>query len=114
MAIAEEIGDHFDSTHTSIVCAAKSVCVAIRQTRARRGSVPDRHRRRKAAGRAQSWPARSLALAKLYQSTIRPVDAHAVLAPALEGFSPTAEMPEIAEAQALLVAIEAGAHVRHE
>ena len=34
--------------------------------------------------------------------------------PALEGFSPTPEMPEIAEAQALLVAIEAGAHVRHE
>ena len=56
----------------------------------------------------------SLSLAKLYQSTGRLADAHAVLAPALEGFSPTPEMPEIAEAQALLVAIEAGAHVRHE
>ena len=56
----------------------------------------------------------ALSLAKLYQSTGRPADAHAVLAPALEGFSPTPEMPEIAEAQALLVAIEAGAHVRHE
>jgi len=44
----------------------------------------------------------SLSLAKLYQSTGRPNDAHAVLAPALEGFSPTPEMPEIAEAQALL------------
>jgi tetratricopeptide (TPR) repeat protein len=44
----------------------------------------------------------SLALAKLYQSTGRPADAHAVLAPALEGFSPTPEMPEIAAAQALL------------
>ena len=44
----------------------------------------------------------SLALAKLLQSTGRPADAHAVLAPALEGFSPTPEMPEIAEAQALL------------
>ena len=44
----------------------------------------------------------SLSLAKLYQSTGRPVDAHAVLAPALEGFSPTPEMPEIAEAQALI------------
>ena len=43
----------------------------------------------------------ALALAKLYQSTGRLVDAHAVLAPALEGFSPTPEMPEIAEAQAL-------------
>jgi adenylate cyclase len=44
----------------------------------------------------------SLSLAKLYQSTGRPAEAHAVLAPALEGFSPTPEMPEIAEAQALL------------
>ena len=44
----------------------------------------------------------ALKLAKLYQSTARPADAHAVLAAALEGFSPTPEMPEIAEAQALL------------
>jgi predicted ATPase len=44
----------------------------------------------------------ALSLAKLYQSTGRPADAHGILAPALEGFSPTAEMPEIAEAQALL------------
>jgi adenylate cyclase len=43
----------------------------------------------------------ALALAKLYQSTARLSEAHAVLAPALEGFSPTPEMPEIAEAQAL-------------
>ena len=43
----------------------------------------------------------ALSLARLYQSTDRPADAHAVLAPALEGFSPTPEMPEIAEAQAL-------------
>jgi hypothetical protein len=41
----------------------------------------------------------ALSLAKLYQSTARPVEAHAVLAPALEGFSPTPEMPEIVEAQ---------------
>ena len=44
----------------------------------------------------------SLSLAKLYQSTGRPAEGHAVLAPALEGFSPTPEMPEIAEAQALM------------
>jgi predicted ATPase len=43
----------------------------------------------------------ALALAKLYQ-TSRPADAHAVLAPALEGFAPTPEMPEIAEAQTLV------------
>jgi predicted ATPase len=56
----------------------------------------------------------ALALAKLYQSTARPADAHAVLAPALQGFTPTPEMPEIAEAQALLGAMEAGVHVRDE
>jgi predicted ATPase len=56
----------------------------------------------------------ALALAKLYRATARPVEAYALLAPALEGFSLTVEMPEIAEAQALLAAIEAGAGVRHE
>ena len=35
LAIAEEIGGHF-SAHISIVCAATSVCVAIRQTPPRR------------------------------------------------------------------------------
>jgi tetratricopeptide (TPR) repeat protein len=44
----------------------------------------------------------SLSLAKLYQSNARLADAQAVLAAALGGFSPTPEMPEIAEAQALL------------
>jgi len=34
-----------------------------------------------------------------------------VLAPALEGFSPTPEFPEIEEALALLAALEAGAHL---
>jgi class 3 adenylate cyclase/tetratricopeptide (TPR) repeat protein len=45
----------------------------------------------------------ALSLAKLYQSIGRPAEAHAVLAPALEGFSPTLEMPEIADAEALAV-----------
>ena len=54
----------------------------------------------------------ALSLAKLYQSTARPTDAHAVLAPALEGFSPTSEMPEIAEAQALLTALAATDEVK--
>ena len=44
----------------------------------------------------------SFALAKLYQATGRLAEAHAVLSPALEGFSPTAEMPVIAKAQKLL------------
>jgi predicted ATPase len=50
----------------------------------------------------------ALALAKLYWSAGRPADAHAVLAPAFEGFARTSEMPEIAEAQEMLAAIEAG------
>ena len=60
---------------------------------------------------AQQQKARSfelqaaLSLAKLYPSTGRPACAHAVLAPALAGFSPTPEFPEIAEAQTLLVAL---------
>jgi len=41
-------------------------------------------------------------LGKLYQSTSRVADAHAVLASALKGFSPTPEFPEITEAQTLL------------
>jgi class 3 adenylate cyclase/predicted ATPase len=49
----------------------------------------------------------SLPLAKLYESTARPVEAHAALAPALAGFAPTKAMPEIAEAQALLTALAA-------
>ena len=44
----------------------------------------------------------ALKLAKLYQSAARPVEAHAVLAPALEGFTPTPEFPEIEEAETLL------------
>jgi predicted ATPase len=56
----------------------------------------------------------ALSLAKLYQSTARLAEAYAVLTPALKGFAPTEEMPEIAEAQALLVAIEARAHMRRE
>jgi predicted ATPase len=47
----------------------------------------------------------ALSLAKLYQSTTRPVEAHAMLAPALEDFLPTREMPEIAQAEALLAAL---------
>ena len=40
----------------------------------------------------------ALSLARLYHSTGRPTDAHDVLAPALQGFSPTPEFPAIAEA----------------
>jgi predicted ATPase len=63
---------------------------------------------------ARSWALRAaLALAKLYQSTSRTVEAHAILAPVLEGFSPTPEMPEIAEAQALLAALAETGEVKN-
>ena len=61
---------------------------------------------------ARSFELRAaLALAKLYQSTARPADAHAVLAPALGRFVATQEFPEIDEARALLAALEVGAHL---
>ncbi len=60
---------------------------------------------------AQSQKARSfelraaLSLAKLYRAANRDADAHAVLAPAVEGFLPIQQFPELAEAQALLSAL---------
>jgi len=57
---------------------------------------------------AQSQKARSfelraaLSLAKLYRAANRDADAHAVLAPAVEGFPPTQQFPELTEAQTLL------------
>ena len=57
-------------------------------------------------GSARSFGLRAaLALAKLYQSTARTVEAHDILELALEGFVPTPELPEIADAQALLAAL---------
>ena len=60
---------------------------------------------------AQSQKARSfelraaLSLAKLYRAANRDADAHAVLAPAVEGFPPTRQLPELTEAQTLLAAV---------
>ena len=47
----------------------------------------------------------ALSLAKLYNATGRAGEAQAALAPALQGFKPTPEFPEIAEAQTLLAAL---------
>jgi predicted ATPase len=56
--------------------------------------------------RARSLELRAaLSLAKIYHNTNRASDAHNVLAPALEGFSPTPEFPEIGERQTLLAAL---------
>jgi predicted ATPase len=60
---------------------------------------------------AQSQNARSfelraaLSLAKLYRAANRGADAHAVLAPAVEGFPPTQPFPELTAAQTLLAAL---------
>src|SRR5208282_5348290 len=56
----------------------------------------------------------ALRLAKLYQSTGRAVEAHDALAPALEGFAPTPEMPEVAEAQALAATLSQTGEVKTE
>jgi predicted ATPase len=60
---------------------------------------------------AQSQKSRSfelraaLSLAKLYRAANRDADAHTVLAPAIEGFPPTRQFPELTEAQTLLSAL---------
>jgi predicted ATPase len=47
----------------------------------------------------------ALALAKLYRAVNRDDDAHTALAPAVEGFPPTRQFPELTEAQTLLSAL---------
>jgi len=60
---------------------------------------------------AQSQKARSfelraaLSLAKLYRAANRDADADAVLAPAVEGFPPPQQFPELTEAQTLLATV---------
>ena len=55
---------------------------------------------------ARSFELRAaLTLAKLYSAANRDADAHPVLAPAVEGFPPTQQFPELTEAQTLLSAI---------
>jgi predicted ATPase len=55
--------------------------------------------------KARSFELRAaLSLAKLYRAANRDADAHAVLAPAVEGFPPTQQFPELTEAQTLLAA----------
>jgi len=54
---------------------------------------------------ARSFELRALSLPKLYRSANRDADAHAVLAPTVEGFPPTQQFPELTEAQTLLLAM---------
>jgi tetratricopeptide (TPR) repeat protein len=102
LAIAQETGEHFTDPYLHRLRGE----ILLRRDPA--NPVPAEQAIQTAIAVAQRQGARghvllaSLSLAKLYQSTGRPAEAHAVLAPALEGFSPTPEMPEIAEAQALM------------
>ena len=68
---------------------------------ASRRSLEVRHRRRKTARDAQLRTARDAGACEALPREGPPADAHAVLAPALEGFSPSLEMPGIAGAMLL-------------
>jgi predicted ATPase len=58
------------------------------------------------AQKASSFELRAaLSLAKLYRAANRDADAQTVLAPAVEGFPPTQQFPELTEAQTLLSAL---------
>jgi len=107
LALACEIGEHWfeaglhrirgeillDQTPTDPVAAEAAFLAAI--------AVAHRQKARGFELRA------ALSLAKLYRSTGRPTDAHDVLGPALQGFSPTPEFSTIAEAKALFEALGA-------
>ena len=73
--------------------------------RARRRSLPDRDHASPSNRHAQPRTASSAVASQALSIDRRPAEAHAILAPALEGFAPTPEMPEIAEAQAVLAAL---------
>jgi predicted ATPase len=102
LAIAEDTGEHYTDPY---LYRLRGDFLWMRSPGA---SVPAEEAFQTAIAIANGQGARGYALlasysvAKLYQSTGRLDDAQAILAPALEGFSPTPEMPEIAEAQALL------------
>jgi hypothetical protein len=99
LAMAAEMGEHWAD---SVLFRRKGEILLMRDTSAAEAAF------RQAIDVASTQGARSyelvasLSLAKLCQSTGRAAQAHAFLAPALVGFSPTPEMPEIAEARALL------------
>jgi predicted ATPase len=105
LALAEETGEHWKDP----LLFRRKGEILLRRDPANTAPAEEAFQRAIAIAKLQgsrSYGLRAaLALAKLYQSNARPADAHAVLAPALEGFSPTPEMLEIAEAQALLAAL---------
>ena len=102
LALAEETGEHYTDPYLHRLRGD------VLLMRSPADAVPAEEALQTALALAKAQGARGYALlasrslAKLYRSTGRPDEVKAALAPALEGFSPTPEMPEIAEAQALL------------
>ena len=102
MAIGQENGEHWTD---SLLHRRRGEFLLDRDPR-NPGPVEEAFRTALAVARRQG--ARSfelqaaLALAKLYQRDRRAAEITDVLAPALKGFLPSPEMPEIAEARALL------------
>src|SRR5262249_21380988 len=105
LALAEQTGEHWTDSFVHRVRGE----ILLKRDPA--NTAPAENALLTAIAVAQQQKARSfelraaLSLAKLYHSTNRAVDAHAVLAPALEGFASTPEFPELADAQALLAAL---------
>ena len=105
LEIADETGEHFTDPYLHRL---RGECLLKREPG---NSAPAVESFQTSIAVAKQQGARSyellaaLSLAKFYQSTGHPVDAQAVLEPALEGFTPTPEMPEIAEALALQKAV---------
>jgi predicted ATPase len=102
LAIAEETGEHYTDPYLHRL---RGHFLSMRSPGE---SGPAEEAFRTAIAIAKEQGARSYelfashSLAKLYEATGRRREAQAMLAPALQGFSPTPEMPEIAEAQTLI------------
>jgi predicted ATPase len=102
LAMADETEEHFTDPY---LYRLRGECLLKREAR---NSAPAEEAFQTAIAVAKQQGARSyqllaaISLARLYQSTCRDAEAYAILRTALDGFSPTAEMPAIEEAQVLL------------
>jgi class 3 adenylate cyclase/predicted ATPase len=112
LEIADETGEHFTDSYLHRLRGE------ILLQRDLANSAPAEEAFQTSIAVAKQQGARSydllaaLSLAKIYRSTSRVAEACAILAPALDGFSPTPEMPEIDEAQGLLKVWTNGAEGR--
>jgi predicted ATPase len=102
LALAEEIGEHVSDSFLHRLRGE----LLLRRDSANPAPAEEAYKTAIAIAKRQGSRSlglrAALSLAKLNQSTGRPADARAVLGPALEGFAPTPEMSEIAEALALI------------